>query len=140
MQKKTIAFVIIVLLLLIGAWGSLLIPRPTNATPFLDMRTMCEGGTVDKTPGESFMVKIRFRNAGTIADTWKIAITFESNNWTWKSVERSLELDTGEKKTLIWEGKVPDNADLDSVGRLIVYYDDEFIALNWWIHDFSQPC
>ena len=141
MQKKPIALVVAILLLSMGAWGSFNLLRPTKATHLLDMGIMC-GGTVDKTPGESFTVKIHFRNTGTIRDVWRIAVTFESNNWAWKSDERSLELESGEKKKLIWEGRVPGDADLDSMGRLIVYYDDEFIALNWWIHvtGYSELC
>ena len=35
---------------------------------------------------------------------------------------------------MTWEGIIPNDAPLDTLARLVVYYDDTFIALNWWIH------
>jgi hypothetical protein len=35
---------------------------------------------------------------------------------------------------LTWEGTVPANASVGSVARRVVYYNDSFQALDWWIH------
>jgi hypothetical protein len=33
----------------------------------------------------------------------------------------------------VWSGVVPINATLGSVARLVVYYEDSYKALDWWI-------
>ena len=45
-----------------------------------------------------------------------------------------LELEPSEEETLKWTGTVPTDAPIDTVARLVVYYEDSFKALNWWIH------
>lgn len=131
MQKKAFAMVILFLLAL-GSLGAAYTFETTRADT-LDMETKCEG-TVDKKPGEFFTAKITFKNKGTTEGSWEIAVTFEGDTWTWKGEKKSITLEPGEKKTLSWEGDVPEDAPVDSVARLIVYYDNEFAALNWWIH------
>ena len=37
-------------------------------------------------------------------------------------------------RTLTWGGTVQANASVGSVARLVVYYNDSFQALDWWIH------
>ncbi|MEM2117598.1 MAG: hypothetical protein QW386_01085 [Candidatus Bathyarchaeia archaeon] len=96
-----------------------------------------EGGVVDKTPCETFTVKIAFKNAGTAEGTWFINIAFEGNAWTWSGTQQTLTLKPSKTKTLSWNGSVPCNAPVDSVARLIVYYNDSYTALNWWIHVVS---
>ena len=130
MQKKAIAIVITILLVL-GTLSIVYLFKQTQAVP-LDMEIRC-GGTVDKKPGESFIVKITFKNKGTVEGMWKISVTFEGDDWTWKGEEKLLTLKPCETKTLTWEGNVPEEAAVDSVARLIVYYDNDFVALNWWI-------
>ncbi len=130
MHKKASALITIFLLTLVTL-GAAYLFGSTRATP-LDIETRCEG-TVDKKPSESFTVKIAFKNKGTTKGTWEITVTFEGNAWTWKGETKSLTLESGEKETLAWEGDVPDDAPADGVARLIVYYDNEFAALNWWI-------
>jgi hypothetical protein len=132
MQKKISATAIIITLVL-GMLGAVHLFRPTQAVSPLDMEITC-GGTVDKKPSESFTVEITFKNKGTIKGTWKVAVTFEGDDWTWKAEGKLLALESCEKKTLVWEGVVPEDAVVDSVARLIVYYDDDVVALNWWIH------
>lgn len=131
MQKKAIATVAVILLAL-GALSIVYLLQPTQAAS-LDFKADCSG-MVDKKPEESFSVKITFKNKGTSRGTWKIAVTFEGDHWTWKGEEKQLSLKPDEKETLIWKGNVPEDAAVDSITRLVVYHDDVFVALNWWIH------
>jgi hypothetical protein len=95
----------------------------------------CEnGGVVDKTQSEAFTVKIAFKNTGTTEGTWSVNIAFEGEKWTWTGTQHSLTLRSGRTKTLTWNGTVPSDAAIDSVARLIVYYNDSFVPLDWWIH------
>jgi hypothetical protein len=132
MQKKLFALLVI-MLLAGGTLGAVYFFKPTKATNSLDLEVTCKK-TVDKKPDESFTVEITFKNKGTTEGTWKVAVAFEGDSWTWKGEEKQLTLEAGEKETLTWEGVVPEDAAVDSVARLIVYYDNEFTALNWWIH------
>lgn len=131
MRKKTISALGIILLAL-GTLSLVYVPQLTGAAS-LDPRTECSG-VIDKKPGEAFIVKITFRNTGTTAGVWKIAVTFESESWNWKSEQKLITLEPDEKETLAWKGEVPGDATIGSVSRLVVYYDDMFVALNWWIH------
>ncbi len=90
--------------------------------------------TVDKAAGDVFTVKIIFMNTGKTEDTWSVNIAFEDSSWVQVGAPQNLTLAPGETGTLIWEGVVPDNATVNSVARLVVYYNDSFKALNWWIH------
>jgi len=95
----------------------------------------CDGsGVVDKTPCESFTVKISFKNTGKTTGTWSVNIAFEGEKWTWTGTPQNLTLKPCKTKTLTWNGTVPCDAPPDSVARLIVYYDDSFVPLDWWIH------
>jgi cytochrome c oxidase assembly protein Cox11 len=95
----------------------------------------CEnGGVVDKTQSEAFTVRIAFKNTGTTEGTWSVNIAFEGEKWTWTGTQQSLTLRPGRTKTLTWNGTVPSDAAIDSVARLIVYYNDSFVPLDWWIH------
>ncbi len=90
--------------------------------------------TVDKAAGDAFTVKIAFKNTGKTEGTWSINIAFEDSSWSQVGTPQNLTLAPGETETLVWEGVVPANATVDSVARLVVYYNDSFKALNWWIH------
>jgi hypothetical protein len=92
------------------------------------------GGVVDKTPCETFTVKITFKNTGKTEGTWSVNIAFEDKTWTWSGTPKTLTLTPCHKKTLTWNGTVPEDAPIDSMARLIVYYDDSFEPLDWWIH------
>ena len=94
----------------------------------------CTSGIVDKTPGQAFTVEITFKNTGRTNGTWSVNVAFEGEKWTWTGTPQNLTLKPDKDRTLIWQGEVPTNATIDSVARLIVYYDDSFSALNWWIH------
>jgi hypothetical protein len=94
----------------------------------------CDGSVVDKTPCESFTVKITFKNTGKTEGTWSVNIDFEGETWSWSGTPKTLTLKPCHKKTLTWNGNVPEDAPIDSVARLIVYYDNSFEPLNWWIH------
>jgi hypothetical protein len=92
------------------------------------------GGVVDKTPCESFTVKITFKNTGTTEGSWSVNIAFEGEKWTWTGTPQGLTLKPSKTKTLTWNGTLPSDAPIDSVARLIVYYDNSFVPLDWWIH------
>jgi len=94
----------------------------------------CEGGVVDKTPCEAFVVKIAFKNTGKTEGTWSVNIAFERESWTWSGTPQTLTLKPCETKALKWKGSVPCDASIGSVARLIVYYNDSFTPLDWWIH------
>lgn len=90
-------------------------------------------GVVDKKPKENFVVEITFKNTGTTEDTWSVNIAFEGEKWTWTGTAQKLTLGSCDRKTLTWEGTVPADASVGSVARLVVYYNDSFQALDWWI-------
>ncbi len=121
-----------IILLALGTLSLVHVPQPTRAAS-LDPEAECEG-MIDKKQSEAFFVKITFRNTGMIEGTWRIAVTFESESWNWKSEQKLITLEPDEKETLAWKGEVPGDATIGSVSRLVVYYDDMFVALNWWIH------
>jgi hypothetical protein len=93
-----------------------------------------EGGVVDKTPCEAFNVKIVFKNTGKTEGTWSINIVFEGDVWAWSGTPQVLTLKACKTKTLTWSGMVPCDALTNSVARLVVYYNNSFKALDWWIH------
>ena len=134
MRKRVIALVAVVSLAL-AAIGTAYLLTPTQACP-LDMKPTCRG-TVDKKTGENFTSKVSFKNKGSTEGTWEIAVTFEGDEWFWIGEAKSLTLEASETETLEWEGTVPEDAPVDSVARLVVYYDGNFIALNWWIRVVS---
>jgi hypothetical protein len=51
-------------------------------------------------------------------------------NWN----TQTLTLKPCKTKTLTWNASVPCDAPIDSVARLIVYYDNSLVPLDWWIH------
>jgi len=89
---------------------------------------------VDKAVGDDFAVQITFQNVGKTEGTWSINIAFEDEVWYQVGTPQNLTLGPGQTKTLTWNGVVPANATVGSMARLVVYYDDGFEALNWWIH------
>ena len=91
-------------------------------------------GVVDKAPGGVFTVEIAFKNTGSTEGTWSVNVVFEGEKWTWMGTSQNLTLKSDSMRTLTWNGFVPINASIDSVARLIVYYDDSYKSLNWWIH------
>lgn len=97
----------------------------------------CGGGIVDKAPCEAFTVKITFKNTGNTEGTWSVNIAFEGEKWTWSGTPQNLKLKSCSKETLIWNGSVPCDAPVDSVARLIVYYNNSFMPLDWWVHIVS---
>jgi len=91
----------------------------------------------DKTPHAALTVKITFKNTGTSNGSWSVNIAFEGNSWSWKGTPQTLALTPDNTKTLVWYGSVPDNAPINSMARLVVYYEDSFKPLDWWIHVVS---
>jgi hypothetical protein len=92
-----------------------------------------DNGVVPKAPGDDFTVKITFKNTGKTEGDWSVTVVFEGESWVWKGSSQNLTLDAGNTKTLTWTGLVPDNATINSVARLVVYYGDSFKTLDWWI-------
>jgi hypothetical protein len=105
-----------------------------NSQSFTSLACDSEGGVVDKTPSEAFKVKIVFKNTGKTEGTWSVNVAFEGESWTWSGTPQTLLLKPGKTKILAWNGTVPLDAPIDSVVRLVVYYNDSFTALDWWIH------
>jgi hypothetical protein len=91
-------------------------------------------GVVDKAAGDAFTVQITFKNTGKTDGNWSVNIAFEDEVWSQTGTPQNLTLKPGETETLTWNGVVPANATVGSVARLVVYYNDSFKALNWWIH------
>jgi hypothetical protein len=133
-KRSTLTAAIIILTLLATLSITYLFGPSKGAS--LDFDVLCSG-TVDKKPGESFTVKITFKNKGTTEGTWNTTVTFEGDYWIWKGEKKELALEPDNKETLKWQGDVPANAEVDSIARLIVYYDGDYVALNWWIHVIS---
>ena len=106
----------------------------TDVNSSLTVTCNQEDGVVDKAPGEAFTVTITFKNTGNTAGNWSVNIAFEDNSWSQVGTAQNLVLQAGETRTLTWNGTVPANATVNSMARLVVYYDDSFKALNWWIH------
>lgn len=94
-------------------------------------------GVVGKMPGEAFTVKITFKNTGKSEGVWSVNIAFEGESWTWSGKPQELSLKPCTAKTLTWNGSVPESVPIDSVARLIVYYNDSFTQLDWWIYVVS---
>jgi hypothetical protein len=90
--------------------------------------------TVDKAAGDAFTVKIVFKNTGKTTGTWSVNIAFEDSTWSQSGTPKNLTLTPGKDKTLVWDGFVTANATIGSIARLVVYYDDSYYPLNWWIH------
>jgi len=92
---------------------------------------------VNKIPGATYKVSITFKNIGASEGSWNVNIALEGSAWSQTGTPKVLRLRSGETATLTWNGTVPANAPVDSVARPIVYYDDSFKALNWWIRVVS---
>lgn len=92
------------------------------------------GGVVDKVPGGVFTVEIGFKNVGSTQGVWSVNVAFEGEKWTWKGTAQTLTLEPDHKKTLTWNGTVPADAPGGSVARLVAYYGDSCMLLDWWIH------
>lgn len=92
---------------------------------------------INKVPGATYKVSITFKNIGTSEGSWNVNIALEGSAWSQTGTPKVLRLRPGETATLTWNGTVPANAPVDSIARLVVYYDDSFKALNWWIRVVS---
>ncbi len=92
-----------------------------------------EQGVVSKVTGDEFVIAVTFKNIGKSEGNWAITPVFEGEFWNWKGTLEILNLGVGGTKTLKWTGIVPDDATTNSMARLVVYYNDSFKALNWWI-------
>jgi hypothetical protein len=130
MAKKYALLILVAVLVIVAVSFSVTDPG-TSALAFASNH---QDGVVDKAAGDDFTVKITFKNTGKTEGTWSINIAFEDEIWSQVGTAQNLTLAPGETETLTWNGVVPANATVGSVARLVVYYDDGFKALNWWIH------
>ena len=105
----------------------------TNATDPLEFSEK-RSEVVEKVQGEIFTVEIGFKNTGKNEGRWNISIVFEGEHWFQIGNSQYLELEPSEEKIMSWAGIVPIDAPLDSVARLVVYFEDSFKPLNWWIY------
>jgi hypothetical protein len=105
----------------------------TDTNDVLTFATNTHDGVVNKVPGGAFTVKITFKNTGETEGNWSVNIAFEDSSWVQVGTPKILTLKSGGTETLTWTGIVPANATVNSMARLVVYYDDSFKPLNWWI-------
>jgi hypothetical protein len=133
--KKTHVFTtsILVIIAIVALFFTLSTPITTRAV----LNVQCDPKTnvVDKRQGETFNVKVVFKNTGEVNGTWSVNVSFEGeSNWSWKGVQQTLVLEPSKMATLTWSGDVPADAEVGSTARLIVYFNDKFVSQNWWIH------
>jgi len=127
-KRYALLFLVVVLVIVIINFS---VSDTSNSLVFAHNQQDC---VVDKAAGDAFTVKITFENTGKTEGTWSVNIAFEDAVWSQVGTPQDLTLQPGEMETLTWNGVVPANATVGSVARLVVYYDDSFKALNWWIH------
>ena len=130
MAKKYALLVLVAVLVVVAVSFSV----TDTGNSALALVSNCPDGVVDKAAGDDFTVTITFKNTGKTEGTWSVNIAFEDEVWSQVGTPQNLTLAAGETETLTWNGVVPANATVGSVARLVVYYDDGFKALNWWIH------
>lgn len=129
-MRRTVHTALIALCIALTLLVTLNLTLTTRAnTP--SMENTCKG-EVKKTPGEAFTVEIVFKNTGDTKGEWSVNVSFE-DGWTWQGTPQILVLNPHEKKTLAWSGKIPLDAPVGSRARLIVYFNSEFKALDWWV-------
>ena len=129
--KRCIVLCLIIALVLVFASYSM----TTAADSLVVVQPACNttNSVADKTQGQAFTVKICFENTGGVTGNWSVNMAFEGDSWSWAGCAQNLTLNAGETKALVWTGTVPCNASVSSMSRLVVYYNDSFTALNWWI-------
>jgi len=127
-KGRLLVFFSLTVLLVIVIFADVSVGEPLLACP------PSGKGVIDKHPGEEYTVEIAFKNTGTAENTWLVNIDFEAEKWSFNGTTRTMALKPDQTKTLMWNGHVPRNAPIDSTVRLVVYYNDSFVPLNWWIH------
>jgi hypothetical protein len=127
MKKKQVLFLVLIVTLV-----AIINLSTVGASDSIFMSSK-EKGVVQKSRGESFKVEVAFQNTGKDEGTWSVNVVFEGESWSWEGTPKTLTLKKDATKTLSWKGGVPPNAAVGSVARLVVYYDDSFQALDWWI-------
>jgi hypothetical protein len=130
LKKLILASTILIMLFMVIEFS----PAISNNQSLADLTCDSSTGVVDKTQGAAFTVQITFKNTGKTGGEWTINIAFEGDKWTWTGTPQDLQLSPSSNKTPTWSGTVPENAPIDSIARLVVYYDNSFKALDWWIH------
>lgn len=104
----------------------------TNAVDVLEV-TEKRKEVVKKVQGEAFIVEIGLKNIGKNEGNWNINIVFEGDTWSQEGNSQDLKLEPGEERIVSWTGNIPEDAPINTLARLVIYYGDSFKALNWWI-------
>lgn len=112
-----------------------LLTSTTTTEAVLSVESKPSKNIVDKGQGEAFAIDVSFKNTGGTTGTWNVNVALEGEPyWNWHGTLRNLTLAKAETATLTWAGTVPSDAKVGSTTRLIVYFNDQFIPQNWWIH------
>ena len=134
-MRKVHYVAISILIVAVAAALFIMLSTPRSAKAVLNVDCEPIINVVDKRQGGDFTVKVTFKNTGDATGTWDVNVTFEGeSNWGWKGTPQTLMLKPSKTATLTWNGNVPDDAEVGSTARLIVYFDDNFVPQNWWIH------
>ena len=134
MDKVRYLAIAVIIIVIIGALSYLFLTPPATSA-VLNVECEPETNVVGKRQGEAFTVKVKFKNAGNALGTWSVNVAFEGeSNWHWQGTPQTLTLKPSKTTTLTWTGNVPAEAEVDSIVRLIVYFDDQVEPQNWWIH------
>jgi hypothetical protein len=129
MRKKQVLFFASIMMLVAVVVVNFSLAGANDSVAFSSQ----DNGVVEKARGDAFTVTITFQNTGRAEGNWSVNVVFEGDSWSWVGAAKNLTLSADAKKTLTWNGAVPANATIGSVARLVVYYDDSFKALDWWI-------
>jgi hypothetical protein len=129
-------FLIISILIILAVTSGISICNLVASSENSFIETACVEGLVEKTPGEQFTVQVAFKNKGKAEGTWSVNVAFEGD-WSWEGTAKNLTLCSYELKTLKWNGSVSSDAPIDSTARLVVYFDGDFEAQDWWIRVIS---
>ena len=134
-MRKTRYLAVSILTIVVAVALFYVLSTPTSTKAALNVQCEPEENVVDKEQGEAFIVNVTFKNTGDANGTWNVNAAFEGeSNWSWNGTPQMLTLKPSETATLTWMGNVPTEARVGSTVRLIVYFNDDFVPQNWWIH------
>ena len=135
MKKTRYIALTITIIILVGTLFFIMLNPRTATGAILDVQCEPVKNVVDKRQGGAFTVKVTFKNIGDASGAWQVNVAFEGeSNWDWQGTPQTLVLTPSKTATLTWTGSVPAEAEVGSTARLIVYFDNEVVPQNWWIH------
>lgn len=134
-MRKTRCLSASILTIIVAVALLYMLSTSTSTKAALIVQCEPEKNVVDKKQSEAFNVNVTFKNTGDTNGTWNVNVAFEGeSDWSWKGTPQMLTLKPSETTTLTWMGNVPTEAEVGSTARLIVYFNDDFLPQNWWIH------